>query len=230
MASQQEIEGGIKRKELVAVEVEIGEVSGAGVIEQVAICAHATILVLYSQLFFGDDMVGCGIDFYELLIGYFPVEFAQYKLIPGQGYGFGEATGAEPVYAGSTFVQGHGNDSGHIVPINVNEGGVDGAIEVCLQRIPQSFAQGEVYGMWMLEVIVGADDDTRIFCGEEQLGTGGTADGLYAVSGWHIGHRHNDIGKDGPVETIQCFVGQWCGLHQEGGDANGYDQKNSEGK
>lgn len=69
-------EGGIEGEELVAVVVEICELTGTGIIEQVAIGTHTAILVLYRKVFFGDDGMGGGIDLYKLLIGNFPVQFA----------------------------------------------------------------------------------------------------------------------------------------------------------
>lgn len=81
------MQGGIEAEELVDVIIGIDELFGSGVINKAAVGTHASILVQDREVLFGSNGIGGGINFQELLIGYFPVQFAENKLIGSDGNG-----------------------------------------------------------------------------------------------------------------------------------------------
>ena len=87
------LQGSIEGEELVVIEVYVDQFFAGGIIYQAAIGAHTSVLVEGREVLFESNVVGSGIDFQELLIRNFSVQFAENELIVSDGVCFGEATG-----------------------------------------------------------------------------------------------------------------------------------------
>lgn len=128
----------IEAEELIDVEIGVDQFFTGCIVYQAAISAHSPILVQDGKVLFNSDLIGSGIDFQELLIGNYSIQFAENKLVRCNGVCFGKTAGRESEYLCMAAGKVERHNSRHVVSEDMYKRRVDRGIEIGLQGINES--------------------------------------------------------------------------------------------